>query len=68
MNSVTSAIGSFVAFFRGIHFISTSSLVVLILPLTESHLKRHYTKSGSPKSVVDEFDLPPTGVTSSEEE
>ncbi|WP_283642801.1 SdpI family protein [Croceibacter atlanticus] len=43
-------------------------LVVLILPLTESHLKRHYTKSGSPKSVVDEFDLPPTGVTSSEEE
>jgi uncharacterized membrane protein len=43
-------------------------LVVLILPLTESHLKRHYTNNGSPKSVVEEFDLPQTGVASVEEE
>lgn len=51
-----------------ISVVAMTLLVVLILPITEEHLKRHYTKSGAPKSIVEEFDLPETGVARGEEE
>ena len=43
-------------------------LVVIVIPITEEHLKRHFTENGSAKSVVEEFDLPETGVARGEEE
>ena len=47
--------------------IVTVVLLICILPLTESHLKRHFDNQGNPKSLSQNFQDKPT-VKSMEEE
>ena len=49
-----------------ISIISMVILVVLVISLTESHLKRHFDKDGTPKSETEDFKLPESGVASGE--